>query len=516
VVAFADLLMFGYFPRELPPVFTTVSLARELTAVNPLPSGAQKSSQGLPFSLGRVGGVRRKLTVPNPSSFAALAQAVSTNWPALHAHLAADKLSITSPSPGKTTGRALDPRFKLEAIPVRRAVTRAGARYIVQADVAKFYPSVYTHTIPWAAHGKGVAKQRRRDRSLYGNVLDECVRNCQDEQTVGLPIGPDTSFVLAELILSKVDLKLRGVASERNAFRYIDDYEIACTSYRQAEESLAALDEALKSYELELNDRKSRIVELPTQLYESWKDSLAKFVFASTTAATDREDIVRYFTTAFELRARHPDAYILNYAIGRLPIASTRPSSWRLVESLLLQCLQLEPGATRYVIAALMAGLAQGRRLNRDRIAAALSTHVVEHAPIGHSAELAWTLWGATQLKVPLSPNAANAVSKTEDAIVAVLALHAKRAKILPRGLETAIWRRHMSESGLYGPLWLLAYEANVHGWLPGVGGKDHVGADPFFRVLKARGVSFLDLTATSSVPRLRLGVLRAGEALYP
>jgi hypothetical protein len=279
MVAFADLLNAGYFPRELPPIFTTAALARELTALKTLPPGAQKSSHGLPFSLGRVGGVRRKLTLPNPSGFAALAQAVSTNWSALHAHLAADKLSITSPSPGKSTGRALDPRFRLEAIPVRRAVTRVGARYLVQADVAKFYPSVYTHTIPWAAHGRSLAKQRRRNRGLYGNVLDECVRNCQDEQTVGLPIGPDTSLVLAELILSQVDARLRGIASEKNAFRYIDDYEIACASFRQAEQALAALDDALKSYELDLNDRKSRIAELPTHLYDSWKDSLAKFVF---------------------------------------------------------------------------------------------------------------------------------------------------------------------------------------------------------------------------------------------
>ena len=516
MVAFVDILNFGYFPRELPPIFTTSSLARELIALNPLPSGAQKASHGLPFTLGRVRGVRRKLTVPNPSGFAHLAQAVSANWNALHAHFAADKMSITSPSPGKKSGRALDPRFKLEAIPVRRAVTRAGARYLVHADVAKFYPSVYTHTLAWAAHGKGVAKQRRRDRGLYGNVLDECVRNCQDEQTVGLPIGPDTSLVLAELILSKVDSQLWGLASERNAFRYIDDYEIACASYREADQALAALDEALKSYGLELNDRKSRIVDLPTQLYESWKDSLAKFVFTSTSPATDREEIVRYFTTAFELRARHLDAYVLNYAIGRLPIASTRPSSWRLIESLLLQCLQLEPGATRYVIAGLLDGQAQGRRLNRDRISAALSTHVVEHAPVGHSAELAWALWGATQLKIPLSEVAANSVSKTEDAVVAVLALHAKRAKVLPRGLNTGLWRKHMSGNGLYGPLWLLSYEANVQRWLPTVGGKDHVLADPFFGVLKRRQVSFLDLTPSRSVPRLRLGVRRAAEALYP
>ena len=86
MVAFIDILELGYFPRELPPIFTTSALARELANLNALPRGVQKASHGLPFSLGRVGGIRRKLTLPNPSGFAPLAQAIAENWAALHAH----------------------------------------------------------------------------------------------------------------------------------------------------------------------------------------------------------------------------------------------------------------------------------------------------------------------------------------------------------------------------------------------------------------------------------------------
>ncbi len=494
MVAFADLLEFGYFPRELPPVFTSSTFARALAGVNP-PPRAQRSSELLTFSLSRVGGLRRQLSIPNPSGFALLALQISRNWAALQGHYAHDKVSITSPAAGRLTGRAVDPRFKLEALPIRRAITRAGARYLVQADVARFYSSIYTHTIPWAAHGKQIAKQRRRDRTLYGNLLDESVRKCQDDQTIGIPIGPDTSLVLAELILSKVDGQLRGIVTEKNAFRYIDDYEISCRTLRQAEESLAALDEALRTYELELNERKSRILELPIPLYDVWKDSLARFVFTSENPVEQREEIVRYFTTAFDLRTRNPDAYVLNYALSRFPIAQTRPSNWRLVESLLLQCLNLEPGATRY--------------------AAALSEHLREHASLSHGAEMAWTIWGATELKLSLSEEAVSAVSTAEDAVAALLALRAKREGVFRRGLKTSLWRPHMCAEGLYGPLWLLSYEANFRGWLPNVGTADYVLADPFFGRLKRQRVSFLDLSPVPTVARIRLGVRRASQAIY-
>jgi hypothetical protein len=515
MVALTSLLELGYFPRELPPVFTTRAYAVALTTMTPPYQGARKSSHLMPFSLGRVGGLRRMLSIPNPLSFGNLALQMSSHWQAINAHLAANKLSFTSPIAGTTTGRALDPRFKLEALPIRRAITRAGGRYLVQADVARFYPSIYTHTIPWAAHGKSTAKQRRHDRSLYGNLLDEAVRQCQDDQTVGIPIGPDSSLVVAELILSKVDQQLRGIASERTAFRYIDDYEISCSSLRQAEETLAALNDALRDYELELNDRKSAILELPRLLYDTWKDPLARFEFVASTSAESREEVVRYFTIAFDLRAKNPDAYVLNYAISRLPLAATKPSSWRLLEALLLQCLTLEAGSTRYVIAALLEASSMERRLNRDQIAEVLSTHVEEHARLGHTAEVAWALWGANELRLELSEAAAVAISKMDDAVAALLALRAKKQGALPKGLQTRIWRAHMNADGLYGPSWLLAYEANVRGWLPNADGIDHVAADPFFGLLKQQQVSFLDLAPVSAVPRLRLGIRRAAQAVY-
>jgi hypothetical protein len=168
------------------------------------------------------------------------------------------------------------------------------------------------------------------------------------------------------------------------------------------------------------------------------------------------------------------------------------------------------------VIAVLLEAHGAGRRLNRDRIAEALSNHLEEHTHLGHTAEIAWVLWGATELKLPLSPQAAAAVSTVEDAIVGLLALRAKLEGVLPRGLRTSVWRPHMRAEALYGPLWLLAYEANVKGWLPNADGTDFVATDPFFGPLKQQAVSFLDLTPVATVPRLRLGIRGAAQAFYP
>lgn len=54
-----------------------------------------------------------------------------------------------------------------------------------------------------------------------------------------------------------------------------------------------------------------------------------------------------------------------------------------------------------------------------------------------------------------------------------------------------------MHEEELVESQWLLAYEANVKGWLPNLGGVDFVAASKHFGPMKAAGVSFYDEAAT-------------------
>jgi hypothetical protein len=62
------------------------------------------------------------------------------------------------------------------------------------ADISEFYHSIYTHSISWALHTKLFAKSNQKAK-VVGNLLDKATQNGQHGQTVGIPIGPDTSLV---------------------------------------------------------------------------------------------------------------------------------------------------------------------------------------------------------------------------------------------------------------------------------------------------------------------------------
>jgi len=88
-------------------------------------------------------------------------------------------------------------------------------KYLVRTDVKNFYPSIYTHSIAWAMHTRSVIRsgQNRNNYSFMGNRLDKLFQNANDGCTNGLPIGPAVSDLIAEVILSAVDLTISSELS---------------------------------------------------------------------------------------------------------------------------------------------------------------------------------------------------------------------------------------------------------------------------------------------------------------
>ena len=80
-----------------------------------------------------------------------------------------------------------------------------GQRFIVNTDIANFYPSIYSHSVPWAVVGLDEAKANRGNREKWYNQLDRALRLTTRDETNGIAIGPATSNIIAEAILARVD-----------------------------------------------------------------------------------------------------------------------------------------------------------------------------------------------------------------------------------------------------------------------------------------------------------------------
>lgn len=163
-----------------------------------------------------------------------------------------------------------------------------GNLYKVETDISSCFPSIYSHALPWALVGKEDAKSKKDNIHWY-NQLDKCSRHLKYNETCGLLIGPHTSNLLSEIILTSVDAEL----SDYNYVRHIDDITYYAKSEDDAELFIRKLSSELKKYELLLNTKKTHITRIPLPVGEDWINSLNSF-YIEKEYTTDGKQIFRY------------------------------------------------------------------------------------------------------------------------------------------------------------------------------------------------------------------------------
>lgn len=129
-------------------------------------------------------------------------------------------------------------------------------QFVVMTDITDFYPSIYLHNIE--THLRECV--RDSGKNAHAEALINIIKAMHISQThKGLPIGPQFSRPIAELVLNEID----HILMENNIkfVRYVDDYRLFCKSENEAYKSLAFL--AQKLYDilnLKLNEPKTKIM----------------------------------------------------------------------------------------------------------------------------------------------------------------------------------------------------------------------------------------------------------------
>lgn len=303
-----DLLTRGLFHDRVIPPLSSRSLSNVIDKVLAFSrkemvkkTKLRKRSRLVKHSVPKMKHLRRHFGIPNPYSQAMLSICVAEHWDKLE-NICRDS-SVSLSCPVSSPKRALVSEHSRRVEGVRRAQASVGKRFLLKTDLASFYPTVYTHSIPWAIHGKAAVRSEGAD-TWYGNELDKWIRETQDRQTGGVPIGPDTSFLLAEVIASRMDSELQRLLGQKlKGVRYIDDYHLYFSTRVDAEKALAALHSVTQSYELQLNGLKTKIVEVPEPIEPDWKTELRLIRVRSDKRATG---VKAFFDRAYALALAHP------------------------------------------------------------------------------------------------------------------------------------------------------------------------------------------------------------------
>lgn len=500
------LLGQGYFPSQLPPAFTTKDLATNHAALYAawlaiMP--AQKKGPKIPkapsskaelFSVARAGHQRRVTSITNPIAQTYLSTAVAAHWGDFLKHYRQTKLSASRPKFLHKGERAANIP-SMQPLYERKILASAGYRYMLRTDISRFFPTIYTHSVPWALHGKSVAKKNRTITPRYfGNLLDLCLRQTQDEQTFGLPIGPDTSHIIAEAIATSIDLELkRKLKGFPAGFRYVDDYFMFFATWNEAEAALANLIRALKEFELQINFEKTKTCSVLEITDDFWSHQLRNFQIAKG-GAKQASDLNHFFELAKNLARANADESVMTYAIKKASSVIIRKRNWPAFVSHICHVAMGYPNTLQTVARLLgtYAGVAYPQE--KGRLERFVNAVIQDHAPLAHHSEVAWGLWMCKELDLNLSGTNMDLVVEMHSSACALLLLDLSVSGKLPKAPKTTYWKQFESTEALYGDLWLLSYEAGMRGWAGF--GNAHITGDPYFSKLHALDVHFYDETA--------------------
>lgn len=499
---FRRLLSHGFFAPELPPCFVSDDLAQYrkmiFDRISALPPVRQKPnfhtyiSEPCWFYFPRFGRDDRRHGVPNPVSYLLLSKVVADNYVQLRRIAKKSGISASPPVFDWSGPRAVM-RPNVDLRDDFRIDLSSRREEYVTADIRAFFHSIYTHSIPWAIYGKEWAKNKaNRGYTHFGNLIDLLSRNLQDGQTIGLPVGPDTSRLLAEVVASGIDEQLRErlKISGQDASRYIDDYTIS-TPHGQAGESLiAALRQSAAHFELELNSEKSAVVSTAIRHDVGWKQAVRGTI---PRGVPDVQSMQRFFYEVGRLCETHRAINVEKFAFSNARSAFVRVGNWKRIQSLLINAYRRNSTLVSLLVEVCILRQVEQGDVDLDNLKEFVDHRIPVLARANRTGEIIWLLFLSIRLNVILAQNAVVSVHGTQNAMVALLVAFAASRQLVSGRVDFATWNGSCDADGLRGQMWLYAYEATLRGIAPGVNSA-FLEQDPHFSTLYSRKVHFLNI----------------------
>ncbi|MCS3895145.1 hypothetical protein M2171_004278 [Bradyrhizobium japonicum USDA 38] len=368
--------------------------------------------------------------------------------------------------------------------------------YVV-ADVRAFFHSIYTHAIPWAIHGKQFSK-KNRGPAHYGNLIDLLCRNAQDGQTIGLPVGPDTSRLVAEVVVSAVDthLQQRLKIGSRDASRYIDDYTLSSPDGAGGEELLAALRQSMAAFELELNSEKSAIFPTSHRQNIGWQQAvLAHLPRPSPTSGRIGASALQHFLYHLgRICVAHPDINVEKFGLQNARSALISADDWKALQFSLISAYRRNPSLISLLVEACLLRQVAHRDVELAILREFIENRIPVLARANRTGEIIWLLFLMIRLDIRVPAQRLEPLFSIENAFVALLTVCLDARGLVKGAIDRTLWDQSLTTDGLRSPMWLYAYEAVTQSFLPGIA-DDFIVQDSYFTLLRAKRVQFLDIS---------------------
>lgn len=481
---YKGLLAHGLFSEKLPPIFSSEQFYTYCTS-------NQTNFQKVPCNYINYENMRninipRRLGIPVPMAYYHLCNCLRDNWPKIQSHF---------------DFHSKNQSHKVSRIHVRKIFNQPhifemnygnwrvdsspepdlliGKKFLVKADISSCFPSIYSHSLPWALATKNTAKANKNDKNLWYNQIDFYTRNTKYGETHGLLIGPHSSNILSEIVLTIVDHNL--INKDWRFIRTIDDYICYIDSCEKGQEFLSDLNKYLREFGLVLNHKKTEILPLPTASSSQWVHQINTLLLHSQNNYITYKNIRSYLDTVIDiLKTNCDNAAILNYAIKVLSQKKLTKNAQSLLIKTALHLAVLYP----YLLPLLDEHIFMKFRPEKALVISFSQIIFDDAFKINNFEAASYALYFAIKYDFSLNKFDINKIVATGDCILLLLAYLYSKDKNM--GIENKLLIKHAKSLKQKGDAdmeeyWIFVYEVLTHG---------NLKSD--WKKLKQGGISFI------------------------
>lgn len=408
-------------------------------------------------------GALRQFGIINPVSYYLLSDFIAEKWPDI---VKVYKLSSCSGGRPKFSSISAPGRAIISSSigTKRKTQQHLASSYptVLSLDINKFYGSIYTHSIPWAVLGKTPAKALFHAHTLsshWSAKLDKLARNCNQRQTIGTPIGPDTSRIISELILSRLDVELcaKGTGISKNqVFHNIDDYQFGIMDTAEAENAQSHFVRTLARYEFRLNDFKTKIEQGLT-----FSPSNFQRRFDHLNGLTGKAFVEHFFEILYELAPMHVGANVIGYSLKRFAKIIARNEEKELIREYLQRLIYASPHQARWAFPILI-GITEKLGLTSE-VKRLIAWGVNISARRNDTGSLLWFLYAAIYLNVKLNKQTCLNCLGLSNELIDLMLVHGKTLGLFSFNINKI--RHRYLPSNFQTKAWLPLYEIEKRGW---------------------------------------------------
>jgi hypothetical protein len=391
----AALLSKGYFPKELPSVFTTQDFGEHFAAIlaewrdkkvfrmdakglgkinKKTRSGSYaydlKHAEHEIISMPKRGYERRNIHITHPVPQGLLAHEIAISWRSIAKWICRELYSEDEIRISEHFERSIK-GINFRRHSAKKSYIEATSDWLVRTDITRFYPSIYTHSIAWAAYGKDEVKGRLNlYKGSLADRLDLLVRACNRNQTVGIPIGPETSRIIAAVLSARLDLafteRCKGV-SARQVDRLQDDWFVGVETLEKAEKILSTIASVYRDFGLDINGTKTTVERIVFSQKLHWMSEIGAFLSHRPGALTGAR-LREFLSLTLRLQGQSHNEPVVNYALSIVEAAGVSAADAELIESFLLKAAVIAPNSLDRVCRILLNIQFKSKSLSKGRI----------------------------------------------------------------------------------------------------------------------------------------------------